>query len=433
MRRLSILTTLLLGFALCSASAQALEIRITGGSEGALPIAIVPFGVEGTAPEENLAAIIRGNLERSGRFEPLPSSDFLERPQRLEDVTFPNWRAIGADNLLIGRLRELNGGRYELTYELLDSYRGERLGGKRYRVEPQALRTLAHRISDDIYATLIGRPGVFGTQIAYIAVEEANDTRLHKLMLADADGHRPQTILTSAAPLMSPAWSADRGRIAYVSFEGRRSEIYVQTVATGERRKVASFAGINGAPAWSPDGRHLAIASSRDGNADIFVLDLASGQSRPLTRHYGIDTEPTWTPDGKHILFTSDRGGRPQIYRVPVAGGKAERVSFEGDYNAAPDLSPDGRLLTMVHRGGKGGFRIAVQDLETGQLRVLTDGPLDESPSFAGNGDLIVYGQSINGRRQLATVSVHGRADQPLRLAPHTLREPAWGPLPDAR
>ncbi|MGD8709006.1 MAG: Tol-Pal system beta propeller repeat protein TolB, partial [Ectothiorhodospiraceae bacterium] len=357
------------------ASAQ-IRIQITGGAEAALPIAIVPFRVEDGAspPGPDVAGIVRNDLQRTGMFDPLAEDNFISRPSRFEDVRFQNWRALGADNLVVGSIRAAGDGSWEVRFELLDVYQGNRLVGKRYRVASSGLRTLAHTISNEIFKALIGRPGGFNTRIAYVQVETDGKKTIHKLVVSEADGHSPQVILTSREPIMSPAWSPDRKKLAYVSFEGRSSEIFVQEVATGKRRKVASYKGINGAPAWAPDGRRLALTLSKDGNPDIFVLDLDSGRLNQVTNHWAIDTEPVWGPNGKQIYFTSDRGGKPQIYRKSVAGGSAERITFEGDYNANPALSPDGKLLAMVHRD-KGGFQIAIMDLEKGLMRVLTKGP----------------------------------------------------------
>lgn len=420
----------LLAMALLASGAQAqIKIEINRGAEGALPIAVVPFQLTGNIapPPEDVAGIITNDLRRSGKFEPLPGQDMLSRPARFEDVQFPQWRALGIDNLVVGSIEQVGVSEYDIQFELLDVYKSSRLLGKRYRVSANSLRPLAHNIADLIYETLTGQPGAFNTQILYVSVSEAAGGRQYQLVLADADGERPQVILTSPQPLMSPAWSPDRQRIAYVSFEGQRSEIYVQTVSTGQRRKVASFPGINGAPAWAPDGRRLALTLSKDGNPDIYVLDVDSGSLQQVTRHWAIDTEPTWTPDGRSIVFTSDRGGKPQIYRVGASGGDPERLTFEGSYNANPDVSADGRFLAMVHRTDSG-YHIAVQDLQTKQLRVLTKGSQDESPSFSPNGAMIMYASSNGGSSRLSTVSVYGRADMPLTVFRHAVREPAWSP-----
>mgnify|MGYP000158395437 FL=1 len=426
------LVALVTGLALAPAGHANAQVRIeiTGGEAAALPIAVVPFAEEGVDPGIDIAAIIRANLYRSGLFDPLDPANHLGTPARFEDVRFRNWRALGADTLVVGSIAPLEGGNYRVRYELLDVYAGERITGQRFRVTPAGLRNLAHTISDQVFEALIGRPGGFNTRIAYIEEVGPVDAREYRLVVAEADGHRPQTILTSNEPLMSPDWSPDGERLAYVSFEsGRSSQVFVQDVASGDRRVVASFPGINGAPAWSPDGEQLAITLSRGGNPDIYLIDPdGGGSARQLTSHFGIDTEPTWAPDGESIYFTSNRGGSPQIYRIPVRGGDAERVTFEGRYNASPSVSDDGRFLAFVHQDGEG-FRIAVQDLDQGFMRVLTEGPLDESPSFSASGSMIAYTRATDAGTELATVSVFGRVQGELTRFENTVREPDWGPL----
>lgn len=402
-----------------------LVIDITGGAEAAIPVAIVPFSWEGPGtPPEDVAGIITANLERSGQFTALPREDFIENPSRREDIRFQNWRALGVDNLVVGSIAPADDG-YRVRFELLDVFTGDRLLGKSYQVGPDALRTLAHVISDETYQALLGRPGAFNTRIAYVAVSDSGGERQWRLILADADGYDPQTILTSREPLMSPAWSPDGSRIAYVSFESRRSEVFIQNVASGEREKVASYEGINSAPAWSPDGRKLALALTRNSQTDIYLLDVGSKNLQQVTNHFSIDTEAAWMPDGRSLVFTSDRTGNPQIYRINIDGSGLERLTYQGNYNASPALSPDGSRLAMVHRTGRG-FAIAVQNLNGEGFRVLTPGGQDERPSFSPNGAMVLYATQANGRAVLGTASLFGEARQTMSTEGERIREPAW-------
>jgi len=422
--------TLALGAAAFAAPGHAeLIIRITQGVEAALPVAIVPFRWEGVgeAPAEQIGDIVAADLARSGRFRPLAQSELPEIPFDSSMVRYPLWRATGADAMVIGSLRRSAEGDLDATAQLLDVFQGSMLEQYGFAAPAGNLRRLAHVMSDRIYERLTGEKGAFDTRIAYVTqVGSAEGTR-YSAVVADADGHAPQNILRSPEPLMSPAWSPDGQRLAYVSFETGRPQVFVQEVYTGRREAVSSSEGINGAPGWSPDGRRLALVLSRDGDPEIYSLQLASGALARLTRSPAIDTEPVWTPDGQSILFTSDRGGSAQIYRMPASGGPAERLTFEGNYNARPNLSPDGRQLAMVHRRGDS-FRIAVLDLETRLLQVLTDGPQDETPSFAPNGAMILYGAAGTRGGELRAVSVDGRVKQQLQLQEGDVREPAWGP-----
>ncbi len=427
-QRMTRLPGLFLALLLVPALARAeLVIEITGGAEAAIPMAVVPFTWEGSGdPPEDVARIIENNLERSGEFQGLAREEFIEQPGRQEDVRFQNWRALGVDNLVVGRI-DHDGDNYRVRYELLDVFTGSRMIGKSFRVGGDALRTVAHVISDEIYEELLARPGAFNTRIAYVAMSGNNGQRQWKLIIADADGYAPQTILNSREPLMSPSWSPDGEKLAYVSFEDRRSEVYVQNVSTGEREKVASFEGINSAPAWSPNGRKLSLTLSRNGQTDIYVLDLNTRNLEQITDHWSIDTESEWMPDGNSLVFMSDRSGGPQIYRIGIDGSGLSRLTREGNYNASPTLSADGRRLAMVHRRSDDNrFAIAVQNLDGSGFRVLTQGGQDESPSFAPNGAMVLYATRANGRAVLGTASLFGEARGIMSTEGERIREPAW-------
>lgn len=427
MRRL-FLVVALLGAAPAHA---ALTIEITQGIEGAQPIAIVPFAWEGTAPPpQDVSSVIANDLRRSGRFAPLPDQDLIAHPHEGAQVRFANWRALDVENLLVGRVKVVGPGTYVVQFQLFDVYKGTQMAGYSIPANNENLRRTAHHVADIVYKTLTGQRGAFNTRIAYVVAlpQGVNDAARYQLQVADSDGYAPNTILRSPQPLMSPAWSPDGTRLAYVSFENRTPEIFIQAITSGQRRSVSHFKGINGAPAWSPDGRQLAITLSRGGNPDIYILDIATGKTRQLTHSFAIDTEPAWSPDGKNIAFTSDRGGKPQIYQIAVSGGRPQRLTFEGEYNARPEFSPDGKQLAFVN-GQQNKYRIAIMELENSILRILTDGTLDESPSFAPNGSMLLYATRGQGRGVLAAVSVDGRVRQ--RLSPRTgdVREPAWSPF----
>lgn len=407
-----------------------LTIEITGGSEGALPIAIVPFGVEGYAPPEAISDIISNDLARSGRFAPLEKRDLISQPHEGDQINYQDWRLLRSEGLLIGKVSSQDGENYQVQFQLFDVYKAEQLVGKRYNIPASGLRRLAHQIADIVYETLTGEKGIFSTRLAFVTeMRNGDGSKRYALQVSDADGANPRTVLQSTQPIMSPNWAPDGEQLTYVSFENGKAEVYVQQLSTGQRQSVAAFRGLNSAPAWSPDGKRLALTLSKNGNPEIYILELASGKlSRVTHNSQAIDTEPVWMPNGREILFTSDRGGRPQIYRVDADGGRAERVTFEGGYNASPDISPDGKTMAMVH-AVNGKFRIAIQDLQTGAVQVLTDTVADESPSFAPNGRMILYATEQNGKGVLAAVSVDGRIKQRLGESGSAVREPAWSPF----
>ncbi len=413
-----LLLTLLL--ATGSARAEELTIQITKGVEGAQPIAIVPFGGNAGLPED-IAAIVANDLQRSGRFAPLKPSQFVDRPTDFGQINFGNWRALSVNHLAVGQVRPGPAG-YVVQFQLADVFQGGQLLGYSFNVKPNELRRIAHHIADLIYEKLTGEKGVFGTRIAYVTARGES----YALIVADYDGYGAQTVLRSQRPIMSPAWSPDGSKLAYVSFETRSSQIIVQDVYTGARQSISASPGINGAPSWSPDGRRLALTLSKDGNPEIYSYDLGSRALARLTSSSAIDTEAAWSPDGGTIVFTSDRGGSPQLYRMPASGGSAERISFAGNYNARPSWSPDGKLALMTRNGS--GFRIAVMDPRTRQTRILTDGPYDESPTFAPNGSMVMYAAQRGGRGVLSVVSVDGRVQQNLLSQEGDVREPAWSP-----
>ncbi len=407
-----------------------LDIKITQGIEQALPIAIIPFGWSqaGNVAPIDLTTIIANDLQRSGRFDVMDEKDLPQRPNDYDAINFADWRKLGMENILIGKLSLTDSGDYDVSFRLVDIYRGKQIAGFRIPAKPDLLRRVAHQISDILFEKLTGMPGAFDTRVAYITVKKNKDKKIHSLQIADADGYNAQILLESPEPLLSPSWSPDGKKIAYVSFEGKNSAIYIQDILSGQRQRVSAFEGINSSPDWSPDGSRLAMTLSKDGNTEIYVMNLNDKSLQRLTRHGGIDTEPSWSPNGQKLAFTSDRSGGPQIYEINIAGGKPKRISFEGKYNARPEYSPDGKSIVLVHAVA-GSYRIGILNLTNGFIDVLTDARLDESPSFAPNGGMIIYATTGVRGGQLAAVSTDGRIHQRLGLQQGDVREPAWGPF----
>jgi TolB protein len=401
-----------------------LTIEIVGGAGTAVPIAIVPFDGEPAGPT-SISYIVGQDLTRSGLFKLVDPSGIAPRPTRIEDVQAAAWRGKGADAVVVGSARPLADGRVEVRFALVDVVKQAPLVAMVYNVTPAQFRATAHKIADIIYEKMTGDPGVFSTRIAYI-------TKLgprFQLLVADADGNDPQTIVTSNEPMLSPRWSPDGTRIAYVSFESKKPVVYVQNLGTGSRAAVANFRGSNSSPAWSPDGRTLAVTLTKDGGSQLYLMNADGSNPQRVMSSPGIDTEAMFMPDGKSILFTSDRGGSPQIYRLTLGSNAIERLTFDGSYNVSPRPFPDGRGFAFVRRDGSR-FQIATQDFASRQVQVLTSGPRDESPSVAPNGKLILYANDVGGRGTLAAVSSDGRVKQRLVSQATDVREPAWGPFP---
>jgi TolB protein len=411
------------GFLLIASIANAaLEIEITGGSAQQIPIAVVPFG--GAATKDNIGEIVAADLKRSGLFRVLETRGMANLPTSAAQIKYAEWVALQAQAVTVGNV-EAAGNRLKVSFQLMDALKQNQLAGMEYQIAPSQTRATAHKIADIIYQKLTGQSGVFASRIAYIT----KSGKRYALQVADSDGYNPQTVVASNEPLISPAWSPDGSKLAYVSFEKKKPIIYVQSLTSGSREVLANYKGNNSAPAWSPDGSKLAIVLTYGSNSQIYTIDAGGGGLKQITKSNAIDTEPAFSPDGSHIYFSSDRGGKPQIYKVAASGGEPSRVTFEGGYNVSPRFSPDGKSLAYIRNDG-GRFRVALQDLASGQVQLLSEGSQDESPSFAPNGRVILYATKVRGRGTLAAVSSDGKVRQRLNESSGgDVREPAWSPI----
>ncbi len=410
--------------------AAQITIEVDRGYDNPKKIGVVPFGVgSGVQGVENPNGIIAFDLARSGQFAPTPAENMLSMPTLPKDVLFRDWRVLGVEYLVIGRTEPAANGNLAVSYYLFDVLNERQLSNGTFTGPPDKLRDMAHLISDEVYEKLTGIPGAFSTRIIYVLARNlgTKDAKFN-LEMADADGARPRTLLESNEPILSATWSPDGKKVAYVSFEGGKPSIILQEIATGQRSKLTDFPGLNSAPAFSPDGKQLALVLSRDGDPEIYTMNIATRELKRITRQRAIDTEPSWTADGKSLIFTSDRGGKPQIYQVELATGLTQRLTFEGDYNARGRMLPDGKHLVFVHRNN-GVFHIAVMDLQRGRLMVLTSTSLDESPSIAPNGTMLIYATQDQGRGILAVVSIDGTVKYRLPSSVGDVREPAWSPF----
>lgn len=442
MKLIKIIICVVLLCVLQTSSYAILNLELTKGVDRAIPIAVVPFQFQGNQQLPlDITTIISQDLQNSGRFKLLDVKAIQQTPSNMNNVDFQYWKDKNVDDLVFGKIESFGNNKYKISFSLLNIYKHFKkksffnaspvLAKKTYVVTAKDLRKLAHKISDIIYEKLTGERGIFSTKIAYILVTRMlNQPRKYSLIISDADGYNPRAILTSSQPIMSPAWSPNGKSIAYVSFENRRAALFVSNVATGKRRLITNFPGINGAPAWSPDGKHLAVVLSKNGGAKIFLVGLHGGKLSQLTNGWLVDTEPCFSPDGKSILFTSDRAGSPQIYLRDLASGSLRRLTFVGNYNARASFTSDKKNIIMLHRD-QGSFNIAIQDLQTGVVTVLAGACDNQSPSIAPNGHMVIYAShdSKNDNGLLALVSTDGKVRLSLPETKGEVREPAWGPF----
>ncbi len=403
-----------------------IDVTLSGGRQ--IPVAIVPFAGEVDAPQ-NITPVIGADLTGTGLFKLFPLAGIANLPTEPSAINFADWSTRAVEALVIGSITPMQDGRFEVRFRLFDVGKQSQVSSFVYTVGATQLRATAHKIADEIYEKLLNEHGIFSTKVAYVLKRGPR----YELQVADADGFNPQTVLSSLEPIVGPKWSPDGSKLVYVSYESRKSTVIMQDLATGQRKVVSNFPGDNYAPSWSPDGKQIALALSKDSIAQIYTVPSSGGDATRITESKAIDVSPAFTPDGASIIFVSDRSGGPQLYRIPVSGGAPQRLTFDGNYNLSPRMSPDGKLVAYVTRDDKLRLRIATFELATGQFNVLTDGPLDDSPSFAPNGRTILYEAKGGGRGVLGSVSVDGRVKQRLSSQAGDVREPAWGPYGSSR
>ncbi len=445
MQRILKISLALIGLLISSPSWAILHLVLTQGVDSAVPMAIVPFAQPKL--ETDVSAIVTNDLYNSGRFKASSSDAKKQTPHSVSEMNYAYWQQQGVNYVVIGSVKPAANGQYQVSFAVIDVYKNKSQPGANPQVADQTqvllnenftvpanrLRSLAHHVSDMIYQKITGDKGVFSTKLAYVLVQHPTPKpSVYKLMISDYDGFNPQPVLISKEPIMSPSWSPDGKQLAYVSFEKRLPAIFISNIVTGKRRLISDFAGINGAPAFAPDGSQLAIVLSKGAQPNIYIANLSTGKLQQVTRDYAITTEPSWSLDGKSLLFTSDRGGSPQVYLINLATGKSQRITFSGNYNAQASFTPDGNSILLLHRGDdtNGRFAVALQDLATNTIQVLTTIGSAQSPSMAPNGSMVVYTLQQSGQKdELAMVSSDGRVRLTLPSEEGDVREPSWSPF----
>ncbi len=437
--------TLLFSFLPFHSAYALLNLELTQGVSGAIPIVVVPFAEEAQAPQR-VSEIINNDLQHSGRFKVYNQGSLSKLPTEASEVPLSYFQSLGTDNIVLGRVKALSSDRYEVSFQLLDAFKGKSLAKKgaaasssqqaimlsqKWQISGKQLRQTAHQISDLIYEKILGTRGIFSTRLAYVVVKRTSSAPpRYSLEVSDEDGYNPRLLLSSTDPIMSPAWSPNGKQLAYVSFEKRRAAIYIQDLASGTRQLVSQLPGINGAPAWSPDGKKLALVLSKGESPNIYVLDLNSHQLSQVTQDYYINTEPAWSPNGQYLVFTSTRSGGLQIYQYHFATRTISRMTYEGNYNARGGITADGKRLVTIHKKDDA-YNLALFDLNSGVMRLLTPAGTHDSssPSVAPNGSMVLYDTVYQGQNMLAMVSIDGRIQLRLPARDGEAQDPAWSPF----
>lgn len=402
------------------------------GNEKPIPIAIVPFAWSGGALPQDVSKIVNDDLSHSGEFETMPVTNMLSTPHSFAEVHFNDWSMMKMDYIVVGSITS-SGGKFTAQYELIDVLKKQTIYSGTVSAGADALRKASHKISDRIYETITGVRGVFATKMLYVEVQKLSGRkRAYRLYHADIDGYNPRILIEKYEPIMSPTWSPDAKKAAYVRFEKRRPGIFMLDIASGREERLTNFKGINSAPSWSPDGSRMAMSLSKDGNPEIYVMNIASRSLTRVTNNYGIDTEPSWMPNGQSLVFTSSRGGKPQIYQLDLASQAVTRLTFEGIYNAGAEVGVQGDRMVFVQQNAGGQFHVAVKNLTTNATNTLSrDTVLDESPSVSPNGNMVLYATLSGGRGVLSVTSIKGRSTYVIPSVRGEIKHPAWSPYID--
>ncbi|MEN3951591.1 Tol-Pal system beta propeller repeat protein TolB [Iodidimonas sp. SYSU 1G8] len=424
------------------ASAQ-LRVDINNPTVEPIPMALPAFSAQSQVPSrltemtkmgEDMAGVIAADLERSGLFRPIPRQAYIEQglvPDRRP--RFPDWKSIGTQGLVVGGVNFLADGRVEVTFRLWDVYGQQQLTGVQYQTTPDNWRQIAHRIADAVYQRLTGEEGYFDTRIVYVAESGPATKRVKRLAIMDQDGYNHSFLTKGDFMALTPRFSPTSQEITYLSYFNNKPRVYIYNLETGKQELLGDFSGMTFAPRFSPDGNQVVMSMEKNGNSDIYLMDLRTRKLRQLTDNPDIDTAPSFSPDGQFIAFESDRGGGQQIYVMRADGSGAKRISFGKGRYKTPVWSPRGDMIAFTHTSG-GVFKIGVMRPDGSGERMLTESFLDEGPTWAPNGRVLMYFRGSPsrggnaGKAELRSIDLTGRNERRV-TTPGDASDPAWSPL----
>jgi TolB protein len=407
-----------------------LVIDINKASDQPVPIAIPALNAPAGNPVGgDISRVVTGDLQRSGLFRPLDPNSFLERNLDVNvQPRFDDWKTIGAQGLINGQVTVDADGRLHVDFRLWDIFQAQQLLGLQFTTTPENWRRVAHKIADAVYERLTGEKGYFDTRVVFVSESGPKTNRKKQLTIMDQDGANPSFLTNGSSDVMTPRFSSSSQEITYMALTESTSSIYLFNIETGRQETLGRFQGMVFAPRFSPDGSKVAFSMEQRGNSDIYVMDLRSRQTTRLTFDPSIDTSPSFSPDGKQVVFNSDRGGSPQLWIMNADGSGAHQLSFGGGRYTTPVWSPRGDYIAFTKQTGND-FHIGIMRPDGSDERLLTSSFLDEGPSWAPNGRVLMYFREAPGTGpHLWTVDVTGRVQQQAPY-PGQASDPAWSPL----
>jgi TolB protein len=403
-----------------------------------IPIAIPALaGTSGDAERlgRDIAGVITNNLARCGLFRPIDPQAFVSAPVTAELPNFQNWKAVGAQALVTGRVESQGDNKLRVEFRLWDVLPGQQIQGTAYTTTLTNWRRIAHIISDVIYERLLGEKGYFDTRIVYIAGTGPRDRRIKRLAIMDQDGENNRFLTDGSFLALTPRFHPTKDEIAFMSYANNRPRVYLFDLGSGRQQLLGDFHGITLSPRFSPDGSSVVMAETNDAGSSIYIMDLASRRARRVTDSGSIDVSPCFSPDGTQIVFNSDRGGDQQLYVMGADGSGVKRISFGQGRYATPVWSPRGDLIAFTRISGST-FAIGVMHPDGTGERILSESWYVEGPTFAPNGRVLMFwretpGTDSRGRgyaARLVSIDITGFNEREV-TTPTDASDPAWSPL----